>query len=294
MSTISLDWTRRLALGTVQFGMDYGVSDHNARVSTYETKKIVEYARSVGISLIDTAKAYGNSEDVLGSIILESQLTFDVVSKLPPKCSPAKIGQYVEDSLDKFGADKVYGYLAHHFDDFKNTYFSDALIAAKNRGLVEKIGVSVYFPHELEWVLDTDSSIDLVQLPLNVFDQRFLPMIPQLKERNIEVHARSIFLQGLFFLPRDVILRRFPGAYQRYELFRQMCEDNSVSLHSALLNFGMANESIDKVLIGVRSSEQLERNLHSYQDYEACNRLAKEFSELSMEDENIIIPFNWS
>ena len=294
MTELFSDWVNRLALGTVQFGTDYGISNRSGKLSPAEAKKVLEKALSAGITLLDTAKTYGDSERVLGAIIGSNTLAFDIVSKLPPNCFPEQIAGHTQDSLTKLGIEKIYGFLAHSFDDFKDVRFRDAMNGLKSRGKVEKIGVSVYFPDQLEWILDSDISIDLVQLPFNVFDQRFLPVLPRLRQRNIEIHVRSIFLQGLFFLSPHTIRKRFPVAYEPYEHLKRMCKDNELPIYSALLNFGLTTAWVDKVLLGVTSSEELERNLEGYRDYDTCKRLGAAYAELSLGDENTILPFKWS
>lgn len=288
------EWTSRLGLGTVQFGMDYGISNIGGRVSRSEVIKILDHASSAGISLLDTAKGYGKSEEVLGSVVKTSCRQFDIVSKLPVGCLPEQVCEFTKDSLKKLAVDRMYAYLAHSFADFENARIREALNDLRNLGVVEKIGVSVYFPREVDLILDENIAIDLIQLPFSVFDQRFLSLFPRLKERNIEIHARSVFLQGLFFLSSQKFMEKFPTAFKAYQGFRRLCEESEITVYSALLNFGLTNESIDRVLIGVTSSAELDRNLSSYQDYHALACLGPVFSDFSIEDERVILPFNWS
>lgn len=287
-------WVQKIALGTVQFGMDYGVSNQTGKVAEDEVLAILRRAHAAGMRVLDTARIYGDSEAVLGRTLYGTNLDFGVVSKLPPECPASEVPDRIEDSIDQLGYSMLYGYLAHSFADFEKPELRNALIDARQRGTVRKIGVSLYFPGEAEWMLDHDIDVDLVQLPFNVFDQRFAEVLPRLRARGVEVHARSAYLQGLFFLEPEVVQRKFPSAYPRFYEFRRLCERNDLTTGAALLNFVLRQSDIDKVVIGVTSLAELNANLESYEQFERGREVQQALSELSLDDEQVILPFNWS
>ena len=286
-------WSHRLALGTVQFGMDYGVSNQHGKVPRDEVRRILDEAALAGIQLLDTASAYGSSEAVIGAATAAGGPSFDIVSKLPPGCAAHAVETSVRASLERLGADALYGVLVHRFEDFKDPSVRDALTGCKAQGLARRVGVSVYFPREVQWLLERDVAFDLVQLPFNLFDQRFASLLTPLRERGVQVHCRSVFLQGLFFLPPEIVRQRFPAAYEPLCHFRRTCSDAGLSVSCALLNFALGNPGLDRVLIGVASSAELRQNLGCYRDFRTCGALGDTFTRFGLDDEGILLPINW-
>ena len=168
----------RLALGTVQFGLPYGVANKSGQVSRAEAKLMVRLALENGIDTLDTAIAYGESEKCLGEIGVEN---FKLVTKLPSipdGCLDISgwIHEQVTSSLLRLGVEKLYGFLLHKSEDLLGPDGPElyrALDSLKEKGLVKKIGVSIYSPNELE-SLKKDFSFDLIQAPFNLIDQRLL------------------------------------------------------------------------------------------------------------------------
>ena len=166
----------RLALGTVQFGLEYGVANRGGQVSAEDAATILSRALRMGIDTLDTAIAYGVSEETLGRIGVHE---WNVVTKLPavPE-SIDDIGGWVEDavtgSLRRLRISKLHGLLLHDPRQLAGT-IGDALFEAltklREQGLVEKIGISIYHPADLD-ALCGRYSLDLVQAPFNVLDRR--------------------------------------------------------------------------------------------------------------------------
>ena len=196
----------RLSLGTVQFGMPYGISNRTGRIPKEEAFKILQYAHENGIDTLDTAYSYGESEERIGDFIAASGRNFNIVSKAPhlDKHGVSDIEGYCLETLKRLRKKNIYGYLIHKFDDIvrhKNQW--SKLESLKRKGLVRKIGVSLYNPQDLEYLLSNDTRIDIIQFPYSVFDRRFEGYFALLKEKNIEIHVRSVFLQGFVFLKPD-------------------------------------------------------------------------------------------
>src|SRR5262249_17350751 len=155
---------------------------------------------------IDTAPLYGGSEESLGRALRAGD-AFAIVTKTPwfgPGGVPANaeaLTSAFQASLDRLRQERVYGLLVHRASDLLGPEGDDlfeAMRRLKQLGRVAKIGVSIYDARELEGVLARHQP-DLVQLPLNVLDQRLLAggQITRLKSAGVEIHARSAFLQGL-------------------------------------------------------------------------------------------------
>ncbi len=197
----------KIALGTVQFGLLYGIANDNGQVSEREAKRILEYAKEFSIDTLDTAIAYGSSEQCLGDIGVEN---WDIVTKLsaiPKDCK--KVGAWIEgqllESLKRLNVRNVKGFMLHNPMQLLEQHGEEiwsTMVNMKDRGFVNKIGLSVYSPQELDQILNFIQP-DIIQIPLNILDQRFLEKnyINRLKESGIEIHARSAFLQGLLLLP---------------------------------------------------------------------------------------------
>ncbi|MBT4710144.1 MAG: aldo/keto reductase [Alphaproteobacteria bacterium] len=200
----------QLALGTVQFGLDYGISNSHGKCLPAEAEKIVGQAIKAGVSVIDTAPTYGESEEVLGKI-LPTDHSFNIVTKTPSfaaASSPPMAADLVEEtlinSLTRLKSDKIYGILVHLadelFSDLGQAVF-DRLGSLRDQGIVRKIGVSVYSAEHIDRLVPK-FPIQVVQAPVNIFDQRLVinGQLNRLKELGIEFHARSIFLQGLLLM----------------------------------------------------------------------------------------------
>ena len=178
----------KLALGTVQFGMNYGISNKNGQVSHSEIGNILDFCAANGIDVLDTAQGYGESEKILGTFNLRK---FRIVTKI--------IGDgRLETSLDDLRIDCVYALMFHREDEVTDETWA-RFESYKAQKMVSKIGVSVYSPDRLA-SLTEKYPIDIVQCPVNMLDQRFVPILPILRKRNIEVHTRSAFLQGLLLM----------------------------------------------------------------------------------------------
>lgn len=205
----------RFALGTVQFGLPYGVANTQGQVSYDQAEAMLRAMRTAGIDTIDTAIAYGEAETVLGRIGLSG---LRLVSKVPALREPALavddwvIGQ-VEASLERLNVTRLDGLMLHAPDDLLGPHGSDlarGLLRARDAGLAERIGLSVYSPEQLAVLFDR-IPLEIIQIPLNVFDRRFVETgwLDRLVSDDVEVHARSVFLQGLLLMPSDRVPSKF-------------------------------------------------------------------------------------
>ncbi len=205
----------RLALGTVQFGLPYGVANTQGQVSYDQAEAMIGEMRRAGIDTIDTAIAYGEAETVLGRIGISG---FRLVSKVPALREPVRavddwVVAQVEASLERLRVPRLGGLMLHAPDDLLGPHGSDlarGLQRAQDAGLAARIGLSVYSPEQLATLVDR-LPLEILQIPLNVFDRRFVETgwLDRLVAEDVEVHARSVFLQGLLLMPSERVPSKF-------------------------------------------------------------------------------------
>ena len=270
----------KIGLGTVQFGMAYGISNKNGQTSNDEVSQILKYAQGENIDILDSASAYGNSEEVLG----ENDLSyFNIVSKfMPPKDGQSIFIQF-EKSLKDLGVNSIYGYLAHRpLDLIENPSRWTELTKLKSSNRIKKIGFSLNDPLELDQLLERNLIPDLVQVPYNYFDRRFETALKNLKQQGCEIHTRSTFLQGLFFVSPENLSEFFDEIKPNLKLLQEI-----PTLNGALLGFVLEKDFIHKAILGVENVNQLKHNVDSIQNPTALPNLVNNISE------DILIPSRW-
>lgn len=284
----------RLALGTVQLGMPYGLANIAGQVEPPEAAAIVNHARAAGIDTLDTAIAYGDSERRLGEIGVRG---WKVISKLPPLPASCDVSEWVREStrgsLERLGVQRLYGLLLHRSQDLldaRSRALYAALLALQAQGLVDKIGVSIYGPQELD-VLHGRFKLDLVQAPFNILDRRLASSgwLGNLREQHVEVHIRSVFLQGLLLMPADRRPARFAKWRPLWNDWDAWLQDRQVSPVQACLSFALAQREVDRVVVGVENVAQL-------RDILAVDTSTVHVppERLASEDPNLINPSRWN
>jgi len=289
-----------LGLGTVQFGLDYGVSNKEGKVPVVSVQPILETAARNGIRVLDTAAAYGSSEQVLGSAMPTGN-NFKVITKLPALKKEAVtddeiafLRNTVEDSLRKLGLDRIYGLLMHSPGDLL-IHGGDAvyrfLNTLKEQGCVEKIGVSVYSGDELERLLYY-YDFDCVQLPLNVLDQNLALSghIARLKTGGVEIHIRSAFLQGLLLMPPGQVNPYFAPILPVLYRYHGFLNDNGLSPVEGAFAFLRTVKDIDVILVGVTGAKELEENIRAFS---VKLPPGLDFSPFAVGNEEMINPQHW-
>jgi len=287
----------KLALGTVQFGLDYGVANEAGKVSLAEAQGVLSLASASGINLLDTAIAYGSSEAVLGKVGVDR---FRVVTKLPslPSAGENDIAPWVRDqveaSLARLGQKQIYGLLLHRPNDLlgaQSKLLIEALIALKEAGVVQKIGISIYSPDELD-AIRKKVQIDLVQAPVNVIDRRMETSgwLDRLKDDGVEVHARSVFLQGLLLMERGKIPQKFSRWSMLWDAWHEKLQNSGASPLAACLAYPLSLRQIDHVIVGVDAATQLAEIIQASNKTEAD----LDTSFMTSTDTNLISPSNWN
>ena len=286
----------KIALGTVQFGIDYGINSVDGRVRLEEVKRIFSYAHLKGIDLLDTAPAYGDSEKILGRMNVSN---FKVVTKtrhfdsLEIKNNDVKLlNNDFYHSLEDLKQDSVYGVLMHNADDLLKPgaeKLYDHLQELKQAEKIEKIGVSVYDYSQLQSILD-NFDIDLVQLPFNILDRRMIDsgMLSTLRSSNTEVHARSVFLQGLLLMSEQNRPDKFNRWSGLWKIWHEWLNDSQITALEATIRYAISMPEISKVLVGVDNKDQLKEIII------ASNGILPNIpTELHTNDINLLNPSNW-
>lgn len=257
----------RLALGTVQFGLDYGIGNTSGQVDVAAVAELLALARRNGLDTLDTAVAYGNSEQVLGAVGVNDWKVVTKLPALPDDCHDvdAWVQTQMRMSLARLGVAKVYGVLLHRPTQLLESLGKDLLAALeglKRSGQTQKIGVSVYGPEELESLFAL-TSFDLVQAPLNIMDRRLVTSgwTQRLKREGVELHTRSAFLQGLLLLPPAQRPEKFSRWNALWNEWQAWLEATGQTPLEACLRYVLSIADVDKAVVGVDSPSQLEEIL---------------------------------
>jgi aryl-alcohol dehydrogenase-like predicted oxidoreductase len=284
----------RIALGTVQFGLPYGIANRAGQVAHADVAAILAYARSAGVDTVDTAIAYGDSEKCLGDVGMQS---WRVVSKLPPVPSACRnvetwVQQCISGSLERLAVSQLYGVLLHKPLELLGEHgkaLYEGMLSLKRRSVVQKIGISVYGPDDLD-ALWPHFELDLVQAPFNVFDRRLAESgwLRRLHASGTEVHTRSAFLQGLLLMnaaDRPVNFRRWQPLWDAWQ---RWLEVQKLSALEACLGFALSHREISRVIVGVDSLLQLQQILAHVE-----TAVGEVPDALSCKDLDLVDPSKW-
>ena len=287
--------TLRLALGTVQFGLHYGVANQAGRVTVAEAAAILQRARAAGVDVLDTAVAYGDSEECLGSIGLGG---WRVVSKLPPL--PPEVADvagwargHAAESLRRLGVARLDALLLHRSADLlgaRGASLRQALDSLQQEGTALAVGVSIYDPAELDglWPIWRPQ---LVQAPFNVLDRRLVQSgwLERLARHGVRVHARSIFLQGLLLMQPQQRPAWFAPWRALLDDWLEWCRVRGCSPLQAALGLVQATPGIERMVVGVDTVRQLEEILAAM-----SAPVPPVPAELVSDDCDLIEPRRWS
>ncbi|TGL99212.1 aldo/keto reductase [Leptospira jelokensis] len=286
----------RIALGTVQFGLPYGISNTSGQVSTEEVAKIVSYAREIGITTLDTARDYGTSESVLGKTGVSDLRIISKISR--PTNVSVNLKDWVIDSvnksLDNLGIDSLYSLMLHRPEILVESgadQIYDALVELKTKGLIKKIGISIYSPTDLEKIIHK-YKIDLIQSPFNVLDRSLFSSgwLDKLSTFGVEIHVRSAFMQGLLLFSKEMRPHKFNRWNALWSRWHYWLEKESLSALEACLLFVKSYSKIDNIVVGVESLQQLQLIFDSYRS----TRKIEIPSDIFSDDINLINPSRWN
>ena len=256
--------TNRLALGSVQFGLPYGIANRGGQISRDEATAILDHARANGLNTLDTAVAYGESEQRLGEIGVGQWRVISKLPAMPQSCADAAIWvrEAALGSLARLKIPRLHGLLLHRSRDLlqpQGDALYRALVALQDEGKVEKIGVSIYSPDELD-ALWPRYQLDLVQAPFNILDRRLVTSgwLTRLHQAGTEVHIRSVFLQGLLLMGPQSRPTYFNRWQPLWDQWHHWLTDQELAPLQACLCFAMSQPEINRVVVGVDSLKHLQ------------------------------------
>ena len=254
---------KQFILGSAQFGNKYGINNPNASKSKKKSLDIIKYAKSSGINTIDLADKYNSYKNIFTNFKLQDwKISMKISSNVIKKYfSKNKFEEFFFNMLNHLNKTKIEYLLFHNSSDLlkKNgKKIFKYLLFLKKRGLIEKIGVSVYSPEELNKILKS-FKIDVVQLPLNIFDQRFnqAKIVKKLKKKRIEVHARSIYLQGLLLSNKKELKKKFFRDNKLLNAWFDFVKRNNINAVNECLNFVVKKKFVSKLVVGVNELKHL-------------------------------------
>ena len=257
--------SQKLVLGTAQFGLAYGLANETGKVSSDTVQQLLKVASAFNITMLDTAIAYGDSEQILG---LHNLSKFEIISKLPavpPSCLNVEewIVEQTVSSLKRLSTEKLNGLLLHRPDQLLESNgekIYKSMLRLKEQGTVDKIGVSIYGPDELSELIKR-FDFDVIQAPMNILDRRMenTGMLKQLKKIGVAIHIRSAFLQGLLLIPSEKIPVYFTPWASLIKQYHHWLNQQGISPLQACLSYLNQYSDIDKIIVGVDSIWQLKQ-----------------------------------
>jgi len=284
----------KMTIGTAQFGLGYGISNSLGQVSSQEVSRILDFAKNIGIDALDTAIDYGDSEAVLGNNCLKS---FSLTTKLPKVPKNYKnfekwIDAQLDCSLTRLKVSNLEAILLHQpiqlLESFGERLYQKMELL-KKEGLVNKIGISVYSPEELDSIC-TNFHFDIVQAPFNILDRRLLESgwMSQLEKEGTSLHVRSIFMQGLLLMDKEKRPSQFSPWNQLWDKWHQWLEHTNQSPLEACIRYVFSMPQIDKIVVGIDSKSHLEEIINSLD----CKTFIVP-KDLNSSDVMLLNPSNW-
>ncbi len=287
----------KLILGTVQLGLNYGINNQSGKPSIEKSFDILHTAFNNGITVLDTAESYGNSQEIIGVFHKKNpNKKFQIITKLSANVdiNVKELVIHIANNCKILNTDRLYGYMFHNYNSFKNKVsFYDKILLAKKEGLIAKAGISLYDNSEVEDIITNYSKFDFIQIPFNLFDNasKRKQLLEKAKNKGIEIHSRSVFLQGLFFKENEKIPEDLKPLIKYLKILENIKNNNSVNTDELALQYVLQKKYIDYVLIGVESVEQLLRNIH------VCNLNRNvphnAIDAIQVKEEKLLNPSNW-
>ena len=285
----------KLILGTVQFGLDYGVNNTSGKPGQEAVNEILKHAYISGIICLDTAEAYGDAHEVIGRFHEAYPLMrFDIISKLPHQLDEdlkTKLARY----LRQLKVDHLKGMLFHSYDTYNdNRSALKVLNSYKEKGTIEAIGVSIYTNAQMEDVIN-DENIDIIQLPFNLLDNLNLrkELLLKAKEKGKIIHTRSAFLQGLFFASLTKENKIIEDLKIELTQINNLSKEYNISIQKIALNYCLQQNLIDNVLIGVDNLSQLDQNLKDA-NFELPTHIIDEINTIVVKNADLLNPSLWN
>lgn len=282
----------KISIGTAQWGLNYGISNTTGIPSYKHLTEILDYARTNKIKMLDTAALYGEAESKLGKVGCDN---FWIVTKITIQNhkNSTSIKRSIQNSLKRLNQNSIYGCLIHNPEALINNqkeWFE--LQNEKNNGSVLKVGYSIYDVNTLEALFKGGMIPDIIQFPYNILDRKFERHMDLLKKHKVEIHVRSVFLQGLYFMNINEIPKKLEPLKETLKKLKSLCKSKSISMLDLCLSFVLKNNNIDFIVMGVENLEQLVQIndfFHKSKKLKIVDDSTLDFSF----DQKLLNPRNW-
>ena len=283
----------KIILGTVQFGLEYGINNINGKPDKETVFEILSSAYDNGIKYLDTAELYGDAHNLIGEFHKSvPSKKFNIITKFPHEFEDS-VEKKINTYLTQLNVGQLHAILFHSFDSYlKHKEQLKNIVKLKDKSL-KYIGVSVYTNEQMDEVID-DLNIEIIQIPFNLFDnlnQRG-ELLKKAKNKNKIIHTRSAFLQGLFFMKKNnpnIIRTKLEN---ELDIIAEISVKSALSIGSISLNYCLMQNNIDGVLMGVDSLQQLKENI-AYLENKISNQYIKEIEKINIQDVNLLNPSLW-
>lgn len=289
----------KLILGTVQFGLDYGINNSEGKPSFDEVIKILDGAAESGIEELDTAEVYGDAHRIIGAYHKISDNVFKIITKFNSNQTelPSSITERIEKHMDDLHIPSIEGFMYHSFNDYKDFFPQHQfdILHLKSIGKIKSIGVSLHSNEELLNVVE-NPDIDFIQLPFNLLDnsnQRREALI-HAKKNGKKIHVRSVFLQGLFFKNPELLTGNLTMLKKYLKQIQKFTDASDYSIEEIAFNYAYHQQYIDKIAFGVQTLEQLNANLKMLTDNpNDFNGLFNKIETIHVEEVSLLNPASW-
>jgi len=247
-------------------------------------------ANNVGIDLFDTAVQYGNAEERLGQQSISKR---KIVTKIGFFSVGNTLIDQIENSFKNLQSKSIYGCLFHNCNDLiENKDLWTNLLKYKEAGRIKKIGFSLYEPDVLLELLQVGFIPDIVQVPFSILDRKFEPYFDMLKKKSVEIHVRSIFLQGLYFKNPSKLSGKLIELQAVLTDLHNICLRNKINMLQLCLNFVEQYKNIDYAVIGIETVAQLQEVTQTNIWELNWESIIKSTKHFSMKKE-LLNPINW-
>lgn len=297
-----------LMLGTVQLGLDYGISNFEGLPEEAGALQLLDHAISLGINTLDTARAYGQSEEIIARFLKYRSPDFpiNIISKFVIDNQDQdlesiwkQVEKSVKKSLQILQQSKLTGCLFHRSLtnnlDIITEFLPEIFNRLKESGLVDLTGFSAFSPDDIKYILEIPN-VEIVQLPFNVFDQRMLVAgyLNELKKRKILVVARSVFLQGLFFMRPDTLPEELWEAAPLIRKLHEFATDYNLSVARVAIAFVRDQPDIDCLVLGAINSQQVSEIVEFFKSPKLTNeQMEILYRQFPVDNELVITPAYW-
>lgn len=282
----------KFILGTVQFGLDYGINNAVGKPTEIQVYEMLDYAASHGIEILDTADAYGNATELLGTYNRMKTNRFSINTKF--KCNHESLEKQLSGTLELLNTKSINTYFYHSFLDFEqHPELLPVLVELKRKNRIEKIGMSVYDNNEFKVAINL-SEIDVIQFPFNLLDNRSQrgENMKLAKVNKKELQVRSVFLQGLFFKSYDYLPPKLTALKPYLKNISDLLMKNHLSVQQLALSYAMQQPEIDHIIIGVDSLEQLRHNLNMGKQ-KISPEILESIDQIKVLETELLYPKNW-